>query len=301
MRALVIGASGFVGPHLVSHLEDCGDEVVKSDRASNGPDICDADAISQHIAEIAPDVIYHLAGQSDVARSWTDIIPTYRANVEGLLNVLGAARAAAVPKVVAAISADVYGNVQPEQLPLGEDTPLRPVSPYAASKTAADFLCLQAHLGWGMDVVRARPFTHIGPGQSERFVASALASRIATAERDGLDEIPVGSLDTRRDFTDVRDVVRAYRQLATSGVAGEVYNICSGVDISIQELADTLVSYASRPVRLAPDPALLRPADLAVLRGDASKLHALTGWKPEIPLTATLQDLLDDWRRRVRS
>jgi GDP-4-dehydro-6-deoxy-D-mannose reductase len=245
--------------------------------------------------------VYHLAGQSDVARSWHDVTTTYRTNVEGLLNVLAASRASGVAKVVAVISADVYGHVRPEQLPLDEDTPMRPVSPYGVSKVAADFVAMQAHLGYGMDVVRARPFTHIGPGQSPGFVASALASRIAIAERDALDEVTVGTLDTRRDFTDVRDVVRAYRLLALHGRAGDVYNVCTGADISIQELADTLVSLAQRPVRLVPDPALLRPADVPVLRGDASRLHALTGWKPEIPLATTLQDVLDDWRVRVRT
>jgi GDP-4-dehydro-6-deoxy-D-mannose reductase len=301
MKALVIGASGFVGRHLVAHLESSGDEAVASDRASGGPDICDADAMIDHVADVRPDVVYHLAGQSDVARSWVDIETTFRTNVQGLLNVLAACRSADVAKVVAIISADVYGHVSPDQLPLDENTPMRPVSPYGASKVAADYVALQAFLGYGMDVVRARPFTHIGPGQSERFVASALASRIAHAELEERNEITVGSLDTRRDFTDVRDVVRAYRLLAEHGEAGEVYNICTGVDISIQELADTLVSLASRPVQLVPDPALLRPADLAVLRGDSSRLHALTGWKPEIPLATTLGDLLDDWRQRVRA
>ena len=216
-----------------------------------------------------------------------------------LLNVLAACREANVSRVVVVTSADVYGKVTPDQLPLDEDTPMRPVSPYGASKVAADYICLQAFLGHGMHVVRARPFTHIGPGQSDRFVASALASRIAKAERDGVDEIPVGTLDTRRDFTDVRDVVRAYRLLALHGEPGEAYNICTGVDISIQELADTLVALSTRPIRLVPDPALLRPADLAVLRGDATKLHQLTGWKAEIPLGVTLADLLDDWRARI--
>jgi GDP-4-dehydro-6-deoxy-D-mannose reductase len=301
MRALVIGASGFVGQHLVAHLESCGDVVVASDRASGGPDICDTAAMVSHVGDAAPEVVYHLAGQSDVARSWVDVETTYRTNVEGLLNVLAACRTVEVAKVIAIISADVYGHVKPEQLPLDEETPMRPVSPYGASKVAADYVALQAFLGYGQHVVRARPFTHIGPGQSERFVASALASRIARAEYEGHDEITVGSLDTRRDFTDVRDVVRAYRLLAEHGRAGEVYNICTGVDISIQDLADTLVSLATRPVRLVPDPALLRPADLAVLRGDATRIHQLTGWKPEIPLATTLGDLLDDWRTRIRS
>jgi GDP-4-dehydro-6-deoxy-D-mannose reductase len=202
--------------------------------------------------------------------------------------------------VVAVISADIYGRVGLDELPLREDAPLRPLSPYGASKAAADLVCLQAYLGYGLDVIRARPFTHIGPGQSARFVASALASRIAVAERDGLGSIPVGTLDTRRDFTDVRDVVRAYRLLAEHGRAGEAYNICSGVDVSIQALADALVGLARRPVRLEFDPSLARPADVPVLRGDPTRIHALTGWKPEIPLAVTLQDLLDDWRQRIR-
>jgi GDP-4-dehydro-6-deoxy-D-mannose reductase len=300
MRALVVGASGFVGNHLVAHLRDSGDEVVASDRASGGPDICDAAEITEHITGLRPEVVYHLAGQSDVARSWTDAIPTFRTNVEGLLNILAASREADVRRVVAIISADVYGMVTPDQLPLDEDTAMRPINPYGASKVAADFVALQAHLGYGQDVVRVRPFTHIGPGQSDRFVASALASRIAHAERDGRDEITVGTLDTRRDFTDVRDVVRAYRLLAERGEAGDVYNVATGVDTPVQDIADTLVSLSTRPIRLVPDPALMRPADIPVLRGDASKLHALTGWKPEIPLATTLADLLEDWRHRVR-
>jgi GDP-4-dehydro-6-deoxy-D-mannose reductase len=235
-----------------------------------------------------------------VGRSWTDELGTYRANVEGLINVLSACRDAGMPRVVAVLSADVYGKVRAEDLPLDEDTRFRPVSPYAGSKAAADLVCLQAYLGFGMDVIRARPFTHVGPGQSAKFVASAIASRVAIAERDHLDTVSVGRLDTRRDFTDVRDVVRAYRLLAQFGAAGEAYNICSGTDISIEQLADTLLSCASRPLHLVPDPALQRPADVPVLRGDPSRLHELTGWKPEIPLATTLADVLDDWRRRVR-
>ncbi|HEV8296666.1 MAG TPA: GDP-mannose 4,6-dehydratase [Acidimicrobiales bacterium] len=301
MKALVIGASGFVGRHLVDHLTDAGDDVDGIDRASGGPDICDSSAIRARIGASGAEVVYHLAGQSDVAASWSDPIGTYRANVEGLVNVLDGARDAGVRRVVAVLSADIYGHVDERDLPLTEDAPLRPISPYAASKAAADLVCLQAHLGYGMDVIRVRPFTHIGPGQSERFVASAIASRIVRAERDGLDSIPVGRLDARRDFTDVRDVVRAYRLLAEQGDAGEAYNICSGTDVSIQEVADSLVAAARRPLRLAPDPALQRPADIPVLRGDPARLHQLTGWKAEIPLATTLADLLDDWRARPRT
>jgi GDP-4-dehydro-6-deoxy-D-mannose reductase len=298
MKALVVGASGFVGHHLVAHLTAMGDEVEGIDRASGGPDICDAAAIADCVRAAGPDVVYNLAGQSDVAHSWSDVLGTYRTNVEGLVNLLTACRESGVGRVVAVSSADVYGRVTSDELPLTEDAPFRPVSPYAASKAAGDLVCLQAHLGYGLDVVRVRPFTHIGPGQSPRFVASALASRIAAAERDGRDEVTVGALDTRRDFTDVRDVVRAYRLLAQHGRPGEAYNVCSGADVSIQEVADILIGLARRPIRLVPDPALARPADVPVLRGDPSRLRRLTGWTAAIPLAETLHAILDDWRSR---
>ena len=299
MRALVIGASGFVGRHLVAHLRDIGDQVIAIDRSSGGPDICDPYGITAHVGASNADVVYHLAGQSDVGRSWTDVIGTYRTNVEGLVNVLAAARASDVGCVVAVLSADVYGRVDEAELPLTEDAAFRPISPYAASKAAADLVCLQSFLGYGLPVIRARPFTHIGPGQGPGFVASAIASRVAAAERDELDAIPVGTLGTRRDFTDVRDVVRAYRLLAEHGEPGAAYNICSGGDVSIQYVADTLVSLATRPLRLEVDPALARPADVPILRGDPTRLHALTGWKAEIPITTTLVDILEDWRSRI--
>ncbi len=176
---------------------------------------------------------------------------------------------------------------------------MQPTSPYAASKAAAEALAVQAHLGHGLETIRVRPFNHLGPGQSEHFVAPALAARIARAERVGGGEIPVGNLSARRDFTDVRDVVRAYRALAVEGEPGDVYNVCSGEDIAIQQLADELVALATVPIALRPDPALVRPVDLPVLRGDAGKLAEATGWKPEIPLQQTLSDLLTDMRARV--
>jgi GDP-4-dehydro-6-deoxy-D-mannose reductase len=215
--------------------------------------------------------------------------------------VLDACRAAGVPRVLSVASADVYGVVAEADLPLTEDSPIRPTSPYAASKVAADALALQAFLGYGLGVIRVRPFNHLGPGQSEGFVAPAIAARIARAERDGIDEIPVGNLTPRRDLTDVRDVVRAYRLLLEHGEPGEVYNVCSGRALAVQELADHLVRLADRPLTLVPDPALVRPVDLPVLRGDASRLHAATGWTPEIPIERTLADLLEDLRVRVRA
>ncbi len=300
MRALVTGAHGFVGRHLVAHLEACGDEVSTVDHTGDDPvDITDGGAVERAVKSAAPDAVYHLAGWADVGASWSDPVGVLRVNAEGTLNVLRACEAAGVERVLAVASADVYGIVTEADLPLTESSPLRPTSPYAASKAAADALALQAFLGHGLGVVRVRPFNHLGPGQSERFVAPAIAARIARAERDGSDQIPVGNLSARRDLTDVRDVVRAYRLLIERGTPGEVYNLCSGRDISIQELADQLVALAHRPVALVPDPALLRPVDLPVLRGDATKLRTATGWAPEIPVERTLADLLDDMRARV--
>jgi GDP-4-dehydro-6-deoxy-D-mannose reductase len=299
VKALVTGATGFVGRHLVAYLQAHGDTVIATDRASGGPDITNAQAVHQYVVHNEPEVIYHLAGQSDVHRSWGNPVESYRANVEGAANLLAAAQAAGVRRVVAVLSADAYGRVSPEDLPIDEDTPFLPLSPYAASKAAAEYVCIQAHLGSGLDIVRARPFTHIGPGQSPRFVAAALASRIAEAERTGEHSITVGRLDTRRDFTDVRDIVQAYRLLALHGESGVAYNICCGVDVSIEQIAHQLVDLALHPMKLVPDPELQRPADIPVLRGNASRLRAATGWKPTITLEQTLHDMLDDWRRRL--
>jgi GDP-4-dehydro-6-deoxy-D-mannose reductase len=300
VRALVTGAAGFVGRHLVAQLEAAGDEVIETDR-EQGLDILDLDGLAALYGDGRPEVVYHLAGQADVGGSWSRPVETFRVNAEGTMNVLLAAADAGVDRVLAVASADVYGQVPTDELPIGEDRPLRPHSPYGASKAAADLIALQAHLGRGLGVIRARPFNHLGPGQSDRFVASALASRIAHNELDGGDRIPVGDLTPRRDFTDVRDVVRAYRLLVERGEPGEAYNVCSGTDVSVQEIADRLVALADLPMTLATDPDLLRPVDTPVLRGDPTRLREATGWTPEIPLEQTLADVLDDWRKRVRS
>lgn len=302
MRAVVTGGLGFVGRHLVAHLRAAGDEVTTLDHHSDhAVDILDGPGLMEAITDAAPDVVYHLAGWADVGASWADPVGVLRVNAEGTLNVLRACEAASVERVLAVASADVYGVVTEAELPLTEASPLRPTSPYAASKVAADALALQAYLGHGLGVIRVRPFNHLGPGQSEQFVAPALAARIARAERDGFDSIAVGNLSARRDVTDVRDVVRAYRLLVERGEPGEVYNVCSGKDIAIQELADHLVALARRPISLTPDPSLLRPVDLPVLRGDASRLRAATEWAPEVSVEQTLADLLDDMRARVRA
>ena len=300
MRALVTGGLGFVGRHLVEHLRQCGDEVAVIDHhGEHAVDITDGEALHVAIAEAAPEAVYHLAGWADVGGSWKEPVAAFRANAEGTLNVLLACAAAGVGRVLSVGSADVYGVVTEAELPLTEHSPLRPASPYAASKVAADFLGLQAFLGQGLGVIRVRAFNHLGPGQTDRFVAPALAARIAANERDGGDTVTVGDLSPRRDFTDVRDVVRAYRLLVEHGAPGEVYNVCTGRDLSVQQLADHLLTLATRPMRLETDPALLRPVDIPVLRGDATKLREATGWTPEISIDQTLADLLDDQRTRV--
>jgi len=297
MRALVTGAAGFVGRHLVTHLEAMGDTVVGVDRA-DGPDLLDAPGLDRFVAEAAPDALYHLAGWSDVGGSWREPVATFETNANGTLNLLLACRDRAL-RVLSISSADVYGRVSLDELPLTEDAELRPVTPYAVSKVASDFLGVQAHLGYDLDVVRVRAFNHLGPGQTNRFVAPAIAERIARNEFDGTEVVPVGNLTPRRDFTDVRDVVRAYRLLMTHGEAGEAYNVCSGADLAISELADLLVGMARRPMRLEEDPSLQRPVEIPVLRGDPTKIHKATGWEPEIPISSTLADLLAEWRQRV--
>jgi GDP-4-dehydro-6-deoxy-D-mannose reductase len=294
MRVLVTGADGFVGLHLVGHLTAEGDQVVPS-----SCDVTNRDAIVAEFARADADVVYHLAGQADVGGSWQNPVETIRVNVEGTLNVLDAARLAGCRRVVAITSADVYGRITDADLPVRETHDLQPVSPYAASKAAAEMVCLQAGLAHGLEVVRVRAFNHLGPGQSDRFVASAIASRIAACEREGSTVVQVGTLDARRDFTDVRDVVRAYRSLMTSGRAGEVYNVCSGTDRSVREVTDILVNLSTTDITLETDPALVRPVDLRVLRGDNTKISGCTDWSPTIPIEQTLEDLLEFWRSNL--
>jgi GDP-4-dehydro-6-deoxy-D-mannose reductase len=301
VKALITGAGGFVGLHLHRHLADAGDEVVATDRSTDGLDVLDAPALLDLFRRTRPEVVYHLAGASDVGGSWQTPQATFRANAEGTLNVLWAAREAGTERVLTIGSADVYGKVAAADLPISEDLALRPVSPYAASKVAADYVALQAHLGYEQHVVRARPFNHLGPGQTDRFVAPALAGRVAANEQAGEKVVRVGNLSPQRDFTDVRDVVRAYRLLVVSGRAGQVYNVCSGRAIAVQELAEQFIEMATIPMTLEADPELQRPVDIPVLLGDNSRIRADTGWEPQIPLATTLRDLLDDRRRRLRA
>jgi GDP-4-dehydro-6-deoxy-D-mannose reductase len=299
VRALVTGAGGFVGEHLVRHLEAQGDEVIGLDRKVGGVDIEDADGLTDAVMAAKPEAVYHLAGASDVGGSWALPRETFLVNALGTFNVLEASREAGVERVLAVTSADVYGRVTQDELPLDEDQPLRPVSPYAASKVAADALAQQAWLGHGLPVIRVRAFNHLGPGQSDRFLAPSIAARIARNERDGGDEVPIGNMTPRRDVTDVRDVVRAYRLLVDAGEPGAVYNVCRGEAFSVQQIAEELLGMATRRMRLVPDPELERPVDIPVLVGDNTALRRATGWEPTIPLDRTLRDVMADWRARL--
>ena len=300
MRATVTGAGGFVGPHLVAHLRDQGDDVTEMDLF--GPvvlDVTDADSVLGAIDAARPDVVYHLAALSHVGQSWSSPGASFRVNAEGTLHVLRACLEVKVPRVVVILSSEVYGNAGPDALPLAEDAPLRPVTPYGAGKAAADVLALQAFLADQLAVVRVRPFGHTGPGQSDQFVVPALAHRIARAERDGVDEIPVGSLTAVRDLSDVRDVVRAYRLLAERGEPGEAYNVCSGRGVSIQQIADLLLGHSTRAIRLVTDPTLVRAVDAPVMIGDNTRLRETTGWAPDFSLEQTLADVLAAARATV--
>lgn len=296
MKALVTGAHGFVGPYLTAHLEAMGDEVVGVDQDM---DIADAEAVRARLAAEMPDVVYHLAAASHVGDSWHAPAEVLRINTEGTLNVMLAAHEAGAERVVIIGSAEQYGQVPEKLLPITEDTPLQPVSPYGASKAAAEMLGSYMVRGRDFPVVLVRAFNHLGPGQSDRLVASAIARQVAENERSGGLEILAGDLSPRRDFTDVRDVVRAYRLLAEKGVPGEAYNVCSGRAVAIRELADTLIALSGAPMKVVLDPERLRPVDVPVVLGDNTKIVGDTGWKPEIPLEQTLADILTWWRHKI--
>jgi GDP-4-dehydro-6-deoxy-D-mannose reductase len=292
MKALITGASGFVGPYLVRHCTERGDDVVVPGDEIDGFDVVDRAAVQRTFAEVRPEVVYHLAAWSHVGGSWGDPTTVLRINVEGTANVLDAARASGVRRVLVVGSSEEYGRVD-TSAPIREDAPLRPLTPYGASKVGAAALALQAWLGSQLETVRTRSFSHTGPGQAPTFVAPALARRIVEAEREGSDAIAVGNLDPVRDLSDVRDVVRAYRLLMERGEPGEVYNVCSGTATTIGEIAEMLVARARRPVRLEVDDALVRPVEVPWFVGDNTKLRTTTGWQPEYPLAETLDAVLE--------
>jgi GDP-4-dehydro-6-deoxy-D-mannose reductase len=298
VRSLITGGRGFVGNWLADHLRSLGDQVVAIDQEV---DVTDPSALLAAVSEARPDAIYHLAALTHVGQSWDEPLRVLEVNVIGTGALLAAARECGTdPRILVTSSAEVYGAVtDPGRLPLTEDSPTAPLTPYAASKLAAEALVAQAHLGHAQHVITVRPFNHIGPGQTPNFAVPALAKRIVEAERQGRATIPVGNLTARRDFTDVRDVVRAYRLLIENGRSGTVFNVCSGRDVAIREIADGLLELAGTSLEFETDPTLMRPVEVPVLRGDPGRLIEATGWKPEVPLEETLADVLAYWREHI--
>jgi GDP-4-dehydro-6-deoxy-D-mannose reductase len=290
VRVLVTGSRGFVGPWLCRHLVDEGDEVLELPEDVN---ITDAGGLRAAVTELDPGAIYHLAAQSNVAASWSDPSGTFSVNALGTLNLCQAALALGrPPRLLVVSSAEVYGRVPPERMPVVEDEPFAPATPYAASKVAAEMVALQAWLGRRLPVVRARAFNHTGPGQQRGFVVPDLAEQVARAAKGELTMISTGNLEARRDITDVRDVVRAYRLLMLSGEPGSAYNVCRGETVLVSDVLRQLMALAGADVPVRLDPARARPADVPEHLGDPSRLEALTGWAPEVPLAQTLQDVL---------
>jgi GDP-4-dehydro-6-deoxy-D-mannose reductase len=296
VKALVTGADGFVGRHLLEHLRANGDDVVGVDREH---DVTDAASVLALMEEVQPDAIYHLAALTAVGASWSNAVEFTRVNVLGTKNVLVAA-SDTVPTatVVLVSSADVYGVVRPVDLPLVETFRVAPANPYASSKVEAEHVAHDAVRERHQRVVIARPFNHVGPGQSTDFVVPAIVNRLLQAVADGVDEIVVGDLSTRRDFSDVRDVVRAYRLLVEHGVSGEVYNIASGVDVGLFDIAQRLVAAIAPNVRLVTDESLIRPVEVPVSCGSYDKIRRATKWSPTISLDTSLRDVVEEMRRR---
>ncbi len=300
MRAAVTGSSGFVGSHLIPYLRGHGDEVVTIDRTGTPPvDVTDAAEVRDVLRAARPDAVYHLAALSHIGQSWDAPEAVFRINALGALNVLRGCIDAGVERVLVAGSADVYGVVGPEDLPLTEESPIRPVTPYGASKAAADVLALQAFLGDGLVTLRVRAFNHTGPGQSTSMLVPGLAQRIADAKRSASSKIAVGQLDIVRDLTDVRDVVRAYRLLVEHGTPGEAYNVCSGRGATVRDIAQGLTAMSDSLLTLVVDSELLRTVDVPRLVGSPAKLCAATGWEPEFDLRTTMHDVLTEARTRV--
>jgi GDP-4-dehydro-6-deoxy-D-mannose reductase len=303
---LVTGAAGFAGSHLVELLAGTGASVLAwSHRADQPPptqaaatwqavDLRDRHAVDRALTAIEPSVIYHCAGMAQAGAAWNRIGATFEINVRGTANLLDAVeRHAPATRVVVTSSALIY---QHSAQPVREDSPIGPAGPYAVSKLAQDMLAARAAQR-GLDVVVARPFNHIGPRQSADFVASSVARQVALIERGQTPpELQVGNLSAARDFTDVRDVVRAYVGMAGRGARGDSFNVCSGRAVPIHDLVHGLVARSRVPIQVVVDPGRFRPVDVPVVVGSAEKLQQATGWTPEIPLERTLDDLLDWWR-----
>jgi GDP-4-dehydro-6-deoxy-D-mannose reductase len=315
MRVLITGIAGFVGRHLAAHLAEATDwqlcGLVRS-AARHGSvgtvplieaDLTDAAATGRAIAAARPQLIFHLAAQANVPQSFADPVGTFQANVIAQLNLLRACIAAGDdPLLVIASSSEIYGPVASHELPVTEATPLRPVNPYAVAKATQDLMAYQYFASHRLRSIRLRLFNHIGPGQSEAFVSAAFAAQIARIEA-GLQPplMRVGNLAAERDFSDVRDIACAYEAAARHGVAGEAYNIASDRPVAIAQLLTGMLARASVAIRIEHDQARMRPSDVPRVVGDSRRFRDATGWQPQRPLDQTLDDILADWRIRIRS
>ena len=320
LRILITGITGFVGSHLAEYALERGAEVWGSSRwRSKTENIdhmreklnlveCDLRDLSsvQHLVEkAAPDYIVHLAAQSFVASSWHTPAETLHTNSASQVNLLEAIRPrkASAPRFIAIGSSEEYGLVREDEVPIAETNPLRPLSPYAVSKVTQDLMGYQYFQSYGMPIIRTRAFNHEGPRRGDVFVTSNFARQIAEIEAGTRRPvIRVGNLDARRDYTDVRDIVRGYWRLLEAGTAGEVYNLCSGREWSIRDLLNFLLNRSRvRDIKVEVDPNRLRPSDVPRLLGDASKIKRAVGWEATTPFEKTLDDLLDYWRERSRT
>jgi len=309
MKVLITGIDGFTAKYLARHLvaEGCavaGSYLLEGEHLRDIPaevtthplDVTDPQACRRLIEEENPDVLFHLAAQSAPALSWVKPQITARVNIEGSINILEAVRNAADCRVMLIGSAEEYGQVEPDEVPIDEDQPYRPRNIYGVTKIAQSMLADLYVRGYGMDIVTVRAFNHIGPGQSEDFVVSDFASQIARIQLGLIDPvIHVGNLSGKRDFTDVRDMVRGYWLAAQRGEIGGVYNIGTGMGLSIRSVLDRLIGLCSVPVEVRVDQDRYRPCDVPVLVCDSTRLRELTGWAPKIELTLTLKDILADW------
>jgi len=317
LRVLITGITGFAGSHLAEYCLARGDVEVfgtarwrsRMDNVQHfldqitliDCDLKDSVAVRHCLTEVRPDYIFHLAAQSFVPTSWKAPVETMTTNVVGQINIFEGMRELKLDsRVQLACSSEEYGMVYEDEIPIKETNPLRPLSPYGVSKVAQDLLGYQYHESYGLFTVRTRGFNHTGPRRGDVFVSSNFSRQIAMIEKGKQEPVvKVGNLDARRDFTDVRDMIRGYWIALENGEPGDVYNIGSGTDVTIRTMLDMLLELSSLDIEVRQDPDRMRPSDVEVLRADNSKFCNLTGWKPEIPLEKTLEDLLNYWRERV--
>ncbi len=304
--------TGFVGGHLVRSLLANGADVHGTllttvvetpppGTTGHPVDITDASAMASIVAQVQPDALFHLAGAASVGQSFADPDGTWHVNVDGTRGVLEAVRRAAPAcRVVVALSGEEYGRVPLDQLPVTEDTPLNPLSPYAESKVAADHLCAEYQRDHGLAVLRLRAFNQIGPGQDPRFVLPSICKQVADTEMAGepMCRLELGNIDTRRDFLDVRDVVSAYRMLIDRGDPSQAYLAGAGRSLAVRDLVDVVVSLARLPVEVVSDPTRIREGEQPDLYAEPRALKDL-GWEPRIPLETSILDTLDYWRERA--